>query len=182
MSFYFPSLNREPFSSQILNEFDFIDIDALSSIAYTAAESSRHKSDLDGEYEEINSFYSQRAWKCHILSSISIYRHSRLLIIESNLELLPNNKFSLVSSESLFLNKYSNIVRRYWQSVSINITFNNIPKLPPKSVFVQIRIVTDCGTIQTEDGFISLSKNSIHFIRRCFIEHLIKKRFVIVVK
>jgi len=51
--------------------------------------------------------------------------------------------------------------------------------LPPKELFVEVRVVKDCGELQTEHGMVNLQKNSQHFLRRTDVEHLIKQGYLL---
>lgn len=67
---------------------------------------------------------------------------------------------------------------------SINIVRNTFPSLDlfvhgctvsegPRKLYSLIRVIEDCGTIQTELGFLSLKQDSLHFVRVDDIRHLI---------
>jgi GINS complex subunit 1 len=49
---------------------------------------------------------------------------------------------------------------------------------PPRSLYAQIRVVKECGTIQVESGMLSLPKDSVHFVRLKDIEHLIYQGYL----
>lgn len=46
--------------------------------------------------------------------------------------------------------------------------------LPPKNLFIEIRVLQDGGTIQTETGTLTLQKGTQRLVRRSEVEHLIK--------
>ena len=46
---------------------------------------------------------------------------------------------------------------------------------PPKELFLQVRALVDCGEVATESGFVTLSRNTTHYLRRSDVEHLIKQ-------
>ncbi|EPZ33355.1 hypothetical protein O9G_001767 [Rozella allomycis CSF55] len=51
--------------------------------------------------------------------------------------------------------------------------------VPPKDLFIQIRVLKDCGNLLTTSGVITLEKDSQHFVRRTDVEHLISQGHVI---
>lgn len=53
---------------------------------------------------------------------------------------------------------------------------------PPKGLFIEVRVIKDCGIIQTESGELALTENSYHFVKRYDVEHLIKQGYLIHVK
>lgn len=46
--------------------------------------------------------------------------------------------------------------------------------LPPKNLFIEIRVLQDGGTIQTETGTLTLQKGTQRLVRRSEVEHLIR--------
>jgi GINS complex subunit 1 len=53
---------------------------------------------------------------------------------------------------------------------------------PPKDLHVHVRVVKDCGTIQTETGSIDFKKGLRFFVQRADIEHLIVQGYLEEVK
>ncbi|KCV71388.1 hypothetical protein H696_02338 [Fonticula alba] len=49
---------------------------------------------------------------------------------------------------------------------------------PPQGLFVEVRVLRDCGSIQTEDGVVHLTENSNHFLPRSAVEHLISQGYL----
>lgn len=49
---------------------------------------------------------------------------------------------------------------------------------PPKSLYVHVKVIKDCGTIQTEYRPIRMSVDSSHFIRRSLVQPLISQGFL----
>lgn len=50
---------------------------------------------------------------------------------------------------------------------------------PPKSLYVHVKVIKDCGIIQTEYGPIKMSVDSSHFIRRSLVQPLISQGFLL---
>jgi GINS complex subunit 1 len=46
---------------------------------------------------------------------------------------------------------------------------------PPKELFVEVKVMEDCGEIMTENGPVQLSRGTTHFLRRSDIVHLIRQ-------
>jgi hypothetical protein len=53
---------------------------------------------------------------------------------------------------------------------------------PPKSLYVEVRVLEDCGEVMTENGLVNLEMNSTHFVRRADVESLILQGFLQQVK
>jgi len=54
----------------------------------------------------------------------------------------------------------------------------NSSLLPPKELFVEVRVLEDCGRIQTEYGTVNLVKNSQHYLRRTDVERLVQQGYL----
>ncbi len=46
---------------------------------------------------------------------------------------------------------------------------------PPKDLFIEVRVLQDCGEIMTDNGAVTLEKNSTHFLRRTDVEPFIRQ-------
>lgn len=46
---------------------------------------------------------------------------------------------------------------------------------PPKDLYVEVRVLRDCGEIMTESGIVNLEANSTHFLRRVDVEQFIRQ-------
>jgi len=46
---------------------------------------------------------------------------------------------------------------------------------PPKNLYIEVRVLEDCGEILTESGSINLERNTTHFLRRSDVEHLVRQ-------
>lgn len=46
---------------------------------------------------------------------------------------------------------------------------------PPKHLYVEVRVVKECGEVVTEGGVVHLDLHSRHFLRRSDVEYLIRQ-------
>lgn len=46
---------------------------------------------------------------------------------------------------------------------------------PPKDLYIEVRVLRDCGEVMTENGLVHLEANSTHFLRRADVEQLIRQ-------
>ncbi|XP_049293393.1 DNA replication complex GINS protein PSF1-like isoform X1 [Anopheles funestus] len=79
--------------------------------------------------------------------------------------------------ESIWFNKYSRILAEYMASIhdgyGLNLT-NDIK--PPKSLYIEVRCLTDYGKFELENGeIILLKKNSQHYLPKLQCEQLIRQ-------
>jgi len=49
---------------------------------------------------------------------------------------------------------------------------------PPKDLFVEIRVLKDCGEIVTDSGTMILNEGTTHHVRRTDVEQLIRNGVV----
>lgn len=49
---------------------------------------------------------------------------------------------------------------------------------PPKDLYVEVRVMKDCGEIVTATGTVHLEMNTTHFLPRSDVEHLIRQGFL----
>lgn len=54
-------------------------------------------------------------------------------------------------------------------------TFSYDKSDSPSDLYIYVKVINDCGSIHTEEGSITLNKNSTHFIKRTPIQHLINQ-------
>jgi GINS complex subunit 1 len=51
---------------------------------------------------------------------------------------------------------------------------------PPKNLFIEIRVLEDCGELVTADGtVIKLDRGATEYVKKNDVEHLIKQGFVV---
>ncbi|KAJ2774275.1 DNA replication protein psf1 [Coemansia nantahalensis] len=51
-------------------------------------------------------------------------------------------------------------------------------EVPPRDLFVEVRVVRDCGEIVTENGVVNLQAGTQHYLRRPDVEHLLAIGFL----
>lgn len=84
-------------------------------------------------------------------------------------------KANMSEQEQQWFQKYSSNLSNYMASIGGGMGLD-LTKYhhPPKSLFVQVRCLSDYGDFETEDGtIIVLTKNSTHFLERSQCEKLI---------
>ena len=86
-------------------------------------------------------------------------------------------KDNLGRAEQEFYKQYGKILTDY-KANYLQLDLTAAP-LPPKELFVEVRVLRDCGELQTEYGTVNLQKNSQHFLRRTDVEHLIKQGYLL---
>jgi GINS complex subunit 1 len=78
-----------------------------------------------------------------------------------------------VSQQELNLIKeYDNLLSSYIQDTDVAITDD---LEPPKSTKITVRVLQDVGEWSTEDGFVDLSKDTVHHVNRSDVQHLIRQ-------
>jgi len=87
-------------------------------------------------------------------------------------------KSSICEPEAQFFTKYNKLLATYMRSIgegkySIDLTQN---MKPPKNLYIQVKVLTDFGEFETEDGdVVVLKKNSLHLLPRSQCELLISQ-------
>lgn len=91
---------------------------------------------------------------------------------------IPNDiKSNLCDPEISFFNKYSQSLAKYMRTVGDTITLNlTEDSKPPKSLYIEVRCLTEYGKFELEDGeVILLTRNSQHYLPRVQCEHLVRQ-------
>ncbi|KAI9206833.1 DNA replication complex GINS protein PSF1 [Polychytrium aggregatum] len=110
------------------------------------------------------------------------HRHRMNLITDliwdlgTTLGLPPELKDNLSPHEIQFLEGYRALVQDYKGSF-LNVDLGS-SLVPPRDVFVMVRVVKDCGEIMTEKGPIQLSVGTMHYLRRVDVEALITQGYL----
>ncbi|KAJ1865149.1 DNA replication protein psf1 [Coemansia sp. RSA 2703] len=115
------------------------------------------------------------------------YHHKRMEFIRSLLwalhlapSLVPAQmSVKLSPEEQNYAREYAKLNSAYRDAVerqlcpndSLDWTANG--ELPPRDLFIEVRVVKDCGEIVTENGVVNLQAGSQHYLHRSDIEHLI---------
>lgn len=71
-----------------------------------------------------------------------------------------------------FLRKYERLLGEYCEKVNLDLAAEI---LPPKDLFVEVRVVKDCGRILTDGGVVELAPGTVHFLKRVDVEMLIRR-------
>lgn len=102
--------------------------------------------------------------------------------------IIPSDmKLKLSPDEIKYFEEYDNILGKYMGGTGIDLfavsrlrrfstTFliSIVQDLqPPKSLYIEVRVLQDYGEILTDSGTVNLEKNTTHFLRRSDVEHLI---------
>jgi len=82
-------------------------------------------------------------------------------------------KLNLSEQELTWFNSYNKLLARYMRDCGLDLT-EHIQ--PPKSLYIEVRCLTDYGEFVTEDGdTFQLTKSSQHHMLRTQCEHLIRQ-------
>ncbi|KAI9143754.1 hypothetical protein BKA69DRAFT_1058787 [Paraphysoderma sedebokerense] len=82
----------------------------------------------------------------------------------------------LSSSEATFARDYFEMMTKY-KSLLPNLQLTSGPH-PPKDLFIEARVVKDCGAIDTEYGSFVLKKHTQHYLPRADVERLIAQGYL----
>ncbi|KAJ2160276.1 DNA replication protein psf1 [Coemansia sp. RSA 552] len=115
------------------------------------------------------------------------YHHRRLEYLRSLLWMLhlstslvpPDLSQRFAPEEQNFAREYARLNSAYRDAVeeqlcptdSLDWTANG--EVPPRDLFIEVRVVKDCGEIVTESGIVNLQADTQHYLRRSDIEHLL---------
>ena len=85
----------------------------------------------------------------------------------------------LSQSEKEFFLDYGKMVRKYQESLPIELDLMTDME-PPTDLFIEIRVLDDCGEILTNNGdVLKLERNATLLVRRCDVEFLLRQNKVI---
>lgn len=87
----------------------------------------------------------------------------------------------LSKAENVFQHEYAASLSRLGMGYG-NVVNIHGPLNPPKELYITVRVVKDCGIVQTEYGPLYLNAHSFHYVRKADVEHLITQGFLIHVK
>ncbi|PVU99316.1 hypothetical protein BB559_000819 [Furculomyces boomerangus] len=94
---------------------------------------------------------------------------TNLMSVSSNITVFERN----------FVQEYSQITKSYREKVEaslgddIDLDWTASLEKPPRDLFIEVRVLQECGEIQTEFGTVNLEKGSQHYLRRSDVENLI---------
>ncbi|KDO21427.1 hypothetical protein SPRG_12434 [Saprolegnia parasitica CBS 223.65] len=86
---------------------------------------------------------------------------------------------ALHAREVQFFHGYDQLLTDYMSSFGIDLAAD---MQPPKDLFIEVRVLKDCGEIYTENGAVHLRANSTHFLRRTDVEGLIRQGMLVQLK
>ncbi|ORX47692.1 GINS complex, Psf1 component [Hesseltinella vesiculosa] len=89
-------------------------------------------------------------------------------------------KSALGPQEHRFLEQYGEMVATYKQSfLEIDLGGNGgVGLVPPKDLFIEVRVLKDIGEIHTEYGVLNLIKGNQYYVRRADVESLIRAGYL----
>ncbi|OWZ09451.1 DNA replication complex GINS protein PSF1 [Phytophthora megakarya] len=79
---------------------------------------------------------------------------------------------NLCQGEVQFFNQYDQLLTDYMADFELDLTADI---KPPKDLYVEVRVLRDCGEVMTESGLVNLEAHSQHFLRRVDVEQLIRQ-------
>ncbi|OIR58650.1 MAG: DNA replication complex GINS protein PSF1, partial [Amphiamblys sp. WSBS2006] len=79
--------------------------------------------------------------------------------------------------ENAFLQRHIANIKKYEKTFPVQLKLIG-EQTPPKSLYVKIAALQDCGAVLTEDGPILLLKNTTHLVKRTDVEELIREGVV----
>eukprot|EP00736_Rhodelphis_marinus_P005343 Rmarinus@m.26569 len=105
------------------------------------------------------------------------YRIQRIQAIRWELgNTMPESqKERLGPTEIEFFKSYNSSLGAYMEEVNLDLTADLDP---PKDLYIQVRVLESCGTIQTTSGPVTLQAGTTHFLPRSDVEHLIRSGMV----
>ncbi|KAJ1961048.1 DNA replication protein psf1 [Dipsacomyces acuminosporus] len=115
------------------------------------------------------------------------YHHRRAEFLRSLLwtlhlapSMIPPTTSSRLSPEELnYARDYARLSSAYRDAVESQLCPNDSMdwtaggELPPRDLYIEVRVVKDCGEIVTENGIVNLQAGTQHYLCRSDIEHLI---------
>lgn len=75
-------------------------------------------------------------------------------------------------AEASFLTSYNQLLSVYCDAVELDLTAD---PLPPRDLYIEVRVERDCGSVLTDSGPVTLKKGTAHFLKRTDVEHLIRQ-------
>lgn len=89
----------------------------------------------------------------------------------------PSIKSNLCEAEVAFFQRYNRELAAYMRSIGDGIGVDLMTDLqPPKTLYIEVRCLSDYGEMETEDGdIVVLKKNTQHFLPRVLCEPLIRQ-------
>lgn len=79
---------------------------------------------------------------------------------------------NMSAPETTFLNQYNKLLADYCDKVQLDLTAD---LHPPRDLFIEVRVLRDCGSVLTDSGPVALKPGTAHFLKRTDVEHLIRQ-------
>jgi GINS complex subunit 1 len=79
---------------------------------------------------------------------------------------------NLSAQETHFLAEYNTILGKYCDHIELDLTAD---AQPPKDLYIEVRVISDCGSVITDSGPVALKPGTAHFLKRADVEHLIRQ-------
>ncbi|KAJ8904446.1 hypothetical protein NDN08_000964 [Rhodosorus marinus] len=114
----------------------------------------------------------QRNKRCvlaYLYKRLERMRRMRWEYSSINFAELSNN---LSMHERDYLSKYNRLLGEYCESVGLDLTAE---LQPPKDLYIEVRVLKDCGSILTDSGTVNLKSGTAHFLPRVDVEHLVRQ-------
>eukprot|EP01031_Cornospumella_fuschlensis_P032245 gene32245-39000_t len=118
--------------------------------------------------------YQSQIRNFRYLNSYAVHRLSKIrqLRWELGAILPPHLADALSPHEIHYSSAYSSIFAEINESLGLDLAAD---LEPPRDVFIEVRVLVDCGKLLTEAGSVSLDAGSVHFVRRSQVESLIRE-------
>ena len=90
----------------------------------------------------------------------------------------------LSAQENQCIQSYSALLAQYRTRLGsvhgLDLVLGSDEDLPPTDVYIEVRVLKECGQIMTEEGTVlRLSRGSMHHVKRSLVEHLIRKGYLL---
>lgn len=79
---------------------------------------------------------------------------------------------NMSAAETTFLGAYNRLLANYSDAIELDLTAD---PLPPRDLYVEVRVNRDCGSVLTDSGPVTLKPGTAHFLKRTDVEHLIRQ-------
>lgn len=88
---------------------------------------------------------------------------------------LPEETRNNLSTEEVeFITEYDKLLTDYMLEVDVEGLTSDL-QLPPKDLYIVVRVLKDCGKVMTSSGEVNLEANTTHYVQRKDVEMLIKQ-------
>jgi GINS complex subunit 1 len=90
----------------------------------------------------------------------------------------PDTRQKLSPHEVDFLRQYNTLVMDYRSDFIDVLDLAMGLTRPPKDLHIEVRVVAECGAIETESGSIDFQKGQRYLVKRADVEHLIVQGYL----